>query len=191
MAFNLTNRRSGAFFRVTTREGRARRRQHETAGRAATGLRLQQVIDEFLDAAERGSARRRDGRRFTRDEVRELRWCLEGHLAHELGAMRLNDLRRDDVEAFVHRLWDAGISRRRLRAVVASVRALYDDAGRRGLVGHNPAERVALPDDLESDRPVRGAARRSTALGGAVSLVPQAARLGLAVIALLFIVQSL
>ena len=119
----------------------------------SAGVLVDDVIDEFLDAAKRGSALDRYGRRFTRDAVRELDWCLRGHLSEELGGMSLTDVRRHDVEALVYALADSGTSHRRLRAVVKSVRALYDYAAERGLAGRNPAERVALPDEDATEQP--------------------------------------
>jgi hypothetical protein len=130
----------------------------------SAGVLVDDVIDEFLDAAKRGSALDRYGRGFTRDAVRELDWCLRGHVSEELGGMSLTDVRRHDVEALVYGLADAGTPRPRLRAVVKSVRALYDYAAERQLAGRNPAERVALPDDDEAEQPgwrAAGPARRA------------------------------
>jgi hypothetical protein len=130
----------------------------------SAGVLVDDVIDEFLDATKHGSALDRYGRRFTRDAVRELDWCLRGHVSEELGRMSLTDVRRHDVEALVYALADAGTPRPRLRAVVKSARALYDYAAERGLVGRNPAERVALPDEDEAEQPgwrAAGPARRA------------------------------
>jgi site-specific recombinase XerC len=111
------------------------------------------MIDDFLEVLDRGSARDRYGRPFTPEAVRELHWVLGGHVDEELGATRLRELRRGDVEALIYELADGGVPRRRLRALAKSVRALYDYAAERDLVRHNPAERVAIPDEDEAQQP--------------------------------------
>lgn len=158
---------------------------------AATGLSLDTLIDEFLEALKRGTARDRYGRPFSRQAIRELWWCLDGHVREELGAMRVRDVRRDDVEALVYELGDAGISRRRLRELTTSVRALFDYAVEQRLVRQNPAERVALPDEAEAEKPAGRTERQRTPLDRAISLALQLATLGFAVITLILIAQSL
>jgi site-specific recombinase XerD len=116
------------------------------AGSAAARITVHEAIVDFLQAAEDGSTLDRYGRSFSRDALRELRWCLSGHVDDRLGTMRLGQVRRRDIEALIDQLAGAGLSRRRLRAVVKSVRALYDYASERGFADGNPAERVALPD---------------------------------------------
>lgn len=157
----------------------------------ATGLSLTDLIEEFLEAAEDGSAGDRHGRRYTRDAIVELRWCLDGHVRERLGMLNARDVSRDDVEELVYELGDAGVSRRRLRALVRSVRALYDYAAERRLVRHNPAERVALPDEEDVLKPAGGGRRpRRTPLDRAISLSLQLGTLGFALIALFYIAQS-
>ena len=157
---------------------------------------MEDVIDEFLEAVRRGSARDRYGRSFTRAAARELDWCLRGYVSEELGGMELTDVRRRDVEALIYGLGDAGISRRRLRAVAKSVRALYDYAAERDLVRHNPAERVALPDEDEAEQPTTRAQRRSRrqpldAADRAIALGLRAATVAFALIALVLFAESL
>jgi site-specific recombinase XerC len=125
------------------------------AARTEAGTTVHETIAEFLAAAERGSALDRYGRAFSDESLRELRWCLTGHVDKRLGALGLTDLRRRDVEALVVDLEAAGLPRRRLRAVVKSIRALYDYAAQRGLVASNPADRVALPDEDDAEQPSR------------------------------------
>ena len=174
------------------RRRRARRRTGQDGpGGSAAGLRLTDVIDEFLRAVDDGSARDRHGRRFAQDAVGQLRWCLEGHVREELGGLRVGDVRRAEVEALVRGLGAAGLSRRRLRAVATSVRALYDYAIESGLVGLNPAERVAPPDEAEAEQPASGTNRRRMPLDRAISLALQLATLGFMILALILIAESL
>jgi site-specific recombinase XerC len=133
--------------------------RHSTTARAraarSDGPTVREAISDFLAAAESGSALDRYGRSFTDESVRELRWCLTGHVERRLGALGLTELLRRDVEALVVDLEAAGLPRPRLRAVVKSVRALYDYAAQRGLVASNPAEGVALPDEDDAEQPSR------------------------------------
>ena len=112
MAYELKTGWHGVTAPEPGEDDRRRRRQRE-ARAAGTSLSVNDLIEEFLDAAERGSALDRHGRRFSRDAVRELRWCLDGHLSEELGTMSVSDVRRDDVEALIFRLGDDGGSPRR------------------------------------------------------------------------------
>jgi hypothetical protein len=164
---------------------------------APTGPSVDEIIEEFLDPVEDGSARDRYGRRFSAGAATELHWCLGGHVADALGAMRLDEVRRRDVETLVYDLADAGLSPRRLREIARCVRALYDYAGERGLVRHNPAERVAIPEADETEQPAAGSAshadpgRARAVADHAISLALRVATLAFAITALVFLAESL
>jgi hypothetical protein len=155
------------------------------------------LVDMFLEAVDEGFARDRYGRSFTREAARELNWSLGTYVREHLGTIPLVDLRRDNLEALLYDLSNAGISRRRLRALARSVRALYDYAAERDLVRHNPAERIALPEEDEGGQPSAGRARRSdptprpTISDRAISLTLRVGTLAFALIALFFLAQSL
>jgi hypothetical protein len=181
--------------------------QHGTSAGAGTrqrpapaapgGITVGVASADFLRAAERGSARDRYERRFSDDAVRELRWCLTGHVADRLGTKDLTQVHRRDVEAIVDELATEGISRRRLRAVVKSLRALYDYAIERDLARHNPAERVALPDENDAEQPARGrpsgTPRQRVQIGfdRALTLGLWAATAGFTLLALFFFAESM
>jgi hypothetical protein len=164
---------------------------------AARGPSVGDVVDEFLEAVDEGFARDRYGRPFAAESARELHWSLGTYLGEHLGAIPVADLRRDHVEALIFELGNAGISRRRLRALVKSVRALYDYAAERDLVRHNPAERVAIPDEDDAGQPAAGQARRGEAspttgiFDRAISLTLRLATLGFVLVALILLTQSL
>jgi site-specific recombinase XerC len=155
------------------------------------------MVDEFLLAIDEGFARDRYGRTFTRDAARELHWSLDTYVREHLGTIPMAHLRRDDVEGLVYDLSKAGISRPRLRALASSVRALYDYAAEKDLVRHNPAERIALPEEDEVEQPTAGRTRPSdpTPSPGisdrAISLTLRVATLAFVLIALFFLAQSL
>jgi hypothetical protein len=179
------------------RQSSTAQRRAPRATAVAVGITVDAAIADFLQAAEDGSAPDRLGRAFSRASVSELRWCLSGHVDDRLGAMDLNEVQRRDLEALVDELAGAGLSRRRLRAVAKSLRALYDYASERDLVTHNPAERIALPDEDEAEQPSRGRPPAShlralaSSADRATDGIDRAIALGLQVITVCFVLLAL
>jgi hypothetical protein len=126
---------------------------------AAGGPTVGWMVDEFLTSVADGSARDRHGRRFTREAARAMRWNLRAHLDRTRGGWRLRALDRADIETLLFELHAAGLAPERVRVLARSVRALYDHALERGLVDHNPAERLAIPDDADTPAATRGSRR--------------------------------
>lgn len=153
-----------------------------------TGVTVSEMIDEFVEAVDEGFARDRYGRPFTAEAAKELHWCLVGYVSEELGPMALSDVRRQDVEDFLFALGDSGLPQSRLRALARSVRALYDYAAERDLVRHNPAVRVAIPDEGEA-QPEPPPQPRT--LDRAISLTLRLATLAFLLVALILLAQSL
>ena len=145
---------SPVFLRGTTsgqiRSRRGEQHRHHGVSREPS---VAEMIDEFLEAVDDGFARDRYGRPFSAEAAQEMHWSLGGHVSEELCATGLSDLRRQDLEALIYQLADGGVPRRRLRALAKSVRALYDHAAELDVVRHNPAERVAIPDEDEVEQP--------------------------------------
>jgi hypothetical protein len=198
MAYDSKPAWSGVFVApATSGHPSARRHEPTTGPDVTTGPSVKETTDEFLEAVDDGSARDRYGRRFNSEAAGELSWSLRGHFGEMLGAMSLDGVRRRDVEGLVYELSDSGISRRRLRALAKSVRALYDYAVEQDLVRHNPAERIAIPDEDEAEQPTSGHATRmdsgpeSTTSHRAISLALHVATLGFMIIALIFLAGSL
>jgi site-specific recombinase XerC len=181
---------------ITGGPRRTRRRAPGATLEVPAGPSVNETIDEFLEAVDDGSARDRQGRAFTREAALELHWNLGGHVAEGLGAMSVSGVRRSDVEALVYELGDTGLSRRRLRPLAKSVRALYDYAVERGLVRHNPAERIALPDEDETEQPSAeygdpDAAYNATILDHVISTALRVTTLGFLITAVIFLGESL
>jgi hypothetical protein len=197
MAYDTKPGWSRVFVRpATSGPRRARRRAHAVSA-DVPGSSVDETIDEFLAVVDDGSARDRYGRPFTRGAALELHWYLGGHVVEALGAMSLSEVRRRDVEGLVHELGGAGLSPRRLRTLAQSVRALYDYALERGLVQHNPAERVAIADDDETQQPIASDTSRvasppeRTIFDHALSVALRVATLGFLLTALTFLAESL
>jgi hypothetical protein len=122
-----------------------------TASPPAAG-RIDELIDDFLAAAADGRARTPAGRRYTEADLTELRSALRGHVAVELGDAAPASLRHWQVQAFVNELSDSGLSARRMRGIVGSLRALYQYAVETGAVHANPVDRVMVATEDHPDR---------------------------------------
>ena len=151
----------------------------------AAGVTVNDLIEEFLEAVDEGFARDRYGRPFSPEAARKLHWSLEGYVSEKLGVAALSDVRRQDVEDVIFALGESGLPKGRLLALATAVRALYDYAAERDLVRHNPAVRVAIPDDDEA-APVRP--RR---LDRAISVTLRLATLAFLLAALALLAESL
>ena len=154
MAYDSKPAWSPVFLRDgTVARQRGGRGEHQVGRTTSTGYSVRGMTERFLDSLDDGSARDRYARPFTPEAARELHWYLAGYVTEELGARRLSDVSREDVEELIYRLGDGGVPRRRLCALAKSVRALYDYAAELDIVRHNPAERVAIPDEDETQQP--------------------------------------
>jgi hypothetical protein len=89
---------------------------------------LGDVIADFLHDAGQGLIP--SDRPYTPAEVRDLRAAL-GHVDAELGGEPVRAVRAADIEALVGRLRAAGLSERRLAAMLEALRALDRYAGQR------------------------------------------------------------
>jgi integrase len=111
---------------------------------ASSTMRVAKAIEAFLAAIEAGSALNKHGRAYKPSAVRDLRGALELHVEPALGARRLADVRRGDIQRLVDTLTPEK-SGSRVRTVVNAVRSLYAWAQDRELVDHDPGARVRLP----------------------------------------------
>jgi hypothetical protein len=150
---------------VGTVEGaRAWTGEHETAmesWRAAStrGDTVDEVVTDFLDAAGAGRTVDQQGQPYDPEALDELRWSLQGHVASELGAMRIADVRGTELRRLVRRLDASGLSAARTRVVVAAARALLRYAAQRGMVSWSAADTLVLGDEEGTARATGGASR--------------------------------
>lgn len=156
----------------TVDDARAWRTEHEVATTswkvaAARGDTLDEVIADFLDAAASGRALDAQGEPFDPDALGGLRWALQGHVAGELGDMRITDVNGAELRSLVRRLDERGLSAARTRSIVSSVRALLRYAAQRGLISWSAADTLILGDE-DSQRPAPAQAR----VGAAHPYVP-------------------
>jgi hypothetical protein len=103
------------------------------------------VIDEFLEAAQDGRSRELiTGEPYTRERLRELRGALS-YADSELGTLKVQDVRRRNVQALIDQLRAAGLSGERVTSVADALRVVYSHAIQRGLVDYSPVVDLVLP----------------------------------------------
>jgi hypothetical protein len=101
------------------------------------------LIDEFLQAAEAGTAHDSTGRPYTREALRALRGGLS-YVDSELGQMPAEGVRRHHVKGLVAQLRGAGVDAGRVFGVVDALNELYSYAIRRDFVGFSPVVELNL-----------------------------------------------
>ena len=111
------------------------------------------VVADFLEAARAGRTVDSNGEPYDADALERLRWSLQGHVAGELGSMRIADVHGAELRRLVQRLDASGLSAERTRAVVDAVRALLRYAAQQGLVAWGAADTLILRED--DSRPMR------------------------------------
>jgi integrase len=125
--------------------------------KAATRQTLQQAGEGLVAGMKDGSIRKRDGERFKPSVIRGYAAALENRIYPDLGACRLTEIRRADLQDLVERLQaellreaDDEQEERRLAAstirnVLMPVRTIYRRALKRGDVMVNPTLGLELP----------------------------------------------
>jgi hypothetical protein len=137
------------------------------------------VIDEFLLAAEQGTARDRSGRPYPPERLRQLRGALS-YVDSALGSTPIEDVRHRHVQAMLEQLRASGVTTDRLTSIAAALRSLYAYAIQRDLVGYSPVVELDLPspDDFEPQYGTQfaqqGAPTRYDTLSTALAQAPPA-----------------
>lgn len=82
------------------------------------------------------------------------RWAA-GHISNGLGAIRLDQLDREDVARWYEQLAEGGLLNKRSITIIRRVRrAALEDAVGEGLIRRNPAARVPVPEKVvKGERP--------------------------------------
>jgi hypothetical protein len=113
-----------------------------------TGVELGAAVADFRRTARESRARRFDGRPYSRAELGELRSALT-YVDSELGSAGIEALRTQRVQGLIDELREAGLSERRLGAIVDALRTIFAFAVGRGLLTADPP---AAPTDPMLDR---------------------------------------
>ncbi len=116
-----------------------------------TAVTMAAAIEDFIDAAEQGRAVNRSGRSYRPSALRDVKGILRFHVAPALGERPMNEVRREDIQAFVNSLRRERLSESRIRSVISALRALYAYAIDQGYVEFNPADSLTMPAIPEDD----------------------------------------
>jgi integrase len=100
---------------------------------------------EFMAAVTSGEVFSRYRRPYSPSALRTYESDFRRFIDPELGATRLDDVRRGDVQAFIDRLNGRGLSGSRVRGIVTPLQALYRWADKRDMVTIDPTVNLELP----------------------------------------------
>jgi integrase len=114
--------------------------------------KLRDAADALLDGMRDGSVRTRSGHRYKPSATRGYDDALRVHILPYLGARRLGDVKRRDVQALADRLVGAGKSSSTVRNALLPLRVIYRRALRDGVATVNPCAGVELPARDEQQR---------------------------------------
>ncbi|MGH2964242.1 MAG: tyrosine-type recombinase/integrase [Solirubrobacterales bacterium] len=113
--------------------------------RTPTKRTLREEAEAWLEGVENGSIRTRSGNTYKPSALRGYRHALTERVLPDVGAVRLSELQRQDVQALVDRLVADGLQPSTIRNAVMPLRAIYRRAVSRDVVAVNPTERLELP----------------------------------------------
>jgi integrase len=108
-------------------------------------ITLREAAEEFLRLAQEGQIRSRGGRCYSPATLRGYKRDLDARLLPDLGALRLTEIRRKDVQDLADRLMAEGLSPSSVRNALNPLQAIFRRALQRDLVGENPTRDLELP----------------------------------------------
>lgn len=129
-------------------ENRVKQRRGEAV--APSKRTLRDVAEEWLAGAksEPPTVVNRSGRPYKPSVLRGYEADLNRHVLPDLGAVKLNDVRRGDLQRLVDRLLGDGASASKVRNTVISVRVVFRHAVEREYVERNPTSGLRLPNGV-------------------------------------------
>jgi integrase len=122
---------------------------------APSRMTLREASGAWLAAAQADppAILNRSGHRYKPSALRGYEADLRNYVLQDLGAIRLSDVRRADLQALVDRLVGTGLSSSKVRNVIVPIRAIYRHAVERDEVGTNPTTGLRLPaGEMPRDR---------------------------------------
>jgi integrase len=149
----IYDRRSGKKIRRTFRNlSEAKGWRHDAASElrkgtlsTSTKTTLREAGDAWLEGAKSGAIRTRSGHVYKPSTIRGYESALKERIYPELGACRLSEVRRVDVQDFADRLLADGLDASTIRNVLMPLRAIYRRAISRGVLSVNPTTGLELP----------------------------------------------
>jgi integrase len=113
--------------------------------RPPTRATLREAAEAWLAGARDGSVRTRGGDCYKPSTVRGYDAALRRHVLPDLGAARLSEIQRPDVQALADRLLARGLDPSTIRNALMPLRAIFRRALSRGDVAVNPTTGLELP----------------------------------------------
>jgi integrase len=113
--------------------------------RAPSTTTLREAAEAWLEGARDGSIRTRSGDPYKPSAIAAYDGALRLHLLDDLGAHRLSEIGRADVQDLADRLLAKGLDPSTIRNSLMPLRAIYRRALARGEVAVNPTTGLELP----------------------------------------------
>jgi integrase len=113
--------------------------------KVSTPTTLREAAESFLAAAERGTARTSSGDRYRAGTLRGYHDALSLRILPSLGAAKLGDVSRQDVQRLADEMLDAGLSASTVRNTLKPLQVIYRCALQDGVVAVNPTTSLRLP----------------------------------------------
>jgi hypothetical protein len=105
-----------------------------------------EAVRNFIKEMKEGAARPKGKARYKPATIRAYEQALVCHIEpSELGATRISEVQRSDVQRFADELLVAGLDPATVSNVLNPLQAFFRRAEDHGLLGHNPALRIDLP----------------------------------------------
>jgi hypothetical protein len=79
--------------------------------RAPSSVTVRDAWNDWVTAAEAGSIRNRNGDAYKPSALRGYQQSMRNHVLEDLGALKISDVRRSDVQALANRLLQRGVRR--------------------------------------------------------------------------------
>jgi integrase len=113
--------------------------------RAGGGTTLRAAAEEWMELARSGVARNRSGDTYKPSTLRGYERELRDRILPDLGAWRLSDIRRGDIQRLVERLQAKGLDASTIRNVIMPLRVVFRRAVALEDVAVNPTVGLELP----------------------------------------------
>jgi integrase len=121
------------------------KRKLDRGQKAPTKVTLNHAAAKWLADAEAGIARNKSGERYKPSALRSYRHALDKYILPDLGAFKLSEVRRADVQALIDRLNGQGFGGSTIANTVMPLRVIYRRALESDDVEVNPTTNLRLP----------------------------------------------
>jgi integrase len=113
--------------------------------RAPTSTSLREAAGELIAGMKDGSVRTRSGDPYKPSAIRSYEAALDQRVLPDLGAVKLSEIQRRDIQGLANRLLGIPLDASTIRNVLMPLRVIFRRALEDGLVAVNPTERLRLP----------------------------------------------